>query len=119
DWGGYLTWQGWPGLHNWIDDRNEVQGEAHVRHYFDLLAGERDWERALDRERIGLVALPPEAPLAGELLGEGKQPGGRWEVGLPKGQKATADMPGGEPRVLLFARVGKRGADTMFAALGR
>src|SRR5262245_33618921 len=33
DWGGYLTWHGWPEVLNWIDDRNEVQGEKRVKEY--------------------------------------------------------------------------------------
>jgi hypothetical protein len=63
NWGGYLTWQGWPEFRNWIDDRNEVQGVEHVKEYFLIMAGEADWERKLDQARVELIVLPGDAPL--------------------------------------------------------
>jgi hypothetical protein len=47
DWGGYLTWHGWPDVLNWIDDRNEVQGEARAREYFAILKTDPDWQGKL------------------------------------------------------------------------
>jgi hypothetical protein len=68
DWGGYLTWHGWRpggrGLQNWIDDRNEVQGQAHVEEYFEILRAERGWQGRLDQARVSLVCIPPTVPLA-------------------------------------------------------
>lgn len=71
NWGGYLTWHGWqPGGHgfqNWIDDRNEVQGQGHVEEYFAILNAEPGWQAKLDRARVTIVCIPPDAPLAFRL----------------------------------------------------
>jgi hypothetical protein len=61
NWGGYLTWHGWPGVHNWIDDRNEVQGEAHVREYFSITDAEPGWREKL--AGVTLVIMHGGAPL--------------------------------------------------------
>jgi hypothetical protein len=72
DWGGYLTWHGWradgSGLQNWIDDRNEVQGQEHVEEYFGLLQAKSDWQGRLDRAGVNLVCIPPDVPLTRRLL---------------------------------------------------
>ena len=65
-WGGYLTWHGWdkqPRLLNWIDDRNEVQGRAHIQEFFALTRGEPGWRKKLDEANVGLIVLPPWTPL--------------------------------------------------------
>lgn len=69
NWGGYLTWHGWPAVRNWIDDRNEVQGEAHVRDYFTLVNAEPGWKDKLFG--VDLVALQPDAPLTRQLAEAG------------------------------------------------
>jgi hypothetical protein len=65
NWGGYLTWHGWPAFRNWIDDRNEVQGEGHVRDYFATAGAEPGWRDKL--AGVDLVAMHPEAPLSTRL----------------------------------------------------
>lgn len=72
DWGGYLTWHAWPDLLNWIDDRNEVQGEARVEEYFANLRADPGWEDRL--ARVDLVCIAPETPLAKRL----SEDRGRW-----------------------------------------
>jgi hypothetical protein len=76
DWGGYLTWHGWPGFRNWIDDRNEVQGKEHIEEYFSIVRADPGWEQKLDRAGVAFVCLHPGAPLAlclGEREGEGQR----------------------------------------------
>jgi hypothetical protein len=70
DWGGYLTWHGWRpdgGFRNWVDDRNEVQGRAHVEEYFSILETQPGWQAKLDRAGVGLVCIQAEAPLTYRL----------------------------------------------------
>ena len=67
NWGGYLTWHGWPGFLNWIDDRNEVQGQEHVKDYFALIHTEPGWQQRLREADIQLVAIHPQTPLAYRL----------------------------------------------------
>ena len=61
NWGGYLIWHGWPGMRDWIDDRNEVQGEAHIRDYFTVVEAAPGWQERL--AGADLVAVPPDIPL--------------------------------------------------------
>jgi hypothetical protein len=70
DWGGYLTWHGWPSILNWIDDRNEVQGKDRIQRYFSLLAVEPGWEQHL--ANIDWVCIDPKTPLAAKLLADPK-----------------------------------------------
>ena len=65
DWGGYLTWHGWPEILNWIDDRNEVQGEERIKRYFSILKAEPGWEKHL--ASIDFVCIDPETILAAKL----------------------------------------------------
>jgi hypothetical protein len=67
DWGGYLTWHGGPDFRNWIDDRNEVQGKEHIADYFAILATHPGWGEKLDRGRVELVCIQPDAPLTFRL----------------------------------------------------
>jgi len=66
DWGGYLTWHGWPELLNWIDDRNEVQGKERIAQYLAILRAEPGWQNHL--RNIQFVCIPPTTPLARSLL---------------------------------------------------
>lgn len=67
NWGGYITWQGWPKVRNWIDDRNEVHGQAHIEEYFAIIDARGPWREKLDRYRVALVCIPPHKPLAERL----------------------------------------------------
>jgi hypothetical protein len=61
DWGGYLTWHGWPGVLNWIDDRNEVQGQARVKEFFAIRDAEPGWEWKL--RNVDLICIESGARL--------------------------------------------------------
>jgi hypothetical protein len=63
DWGGYLTWHGWPEVRNWIDDRNEVQGKERIQDYFTILHTRPGWEQKLDHAGIDLVCVESGAEL--------------------------------------------------------
>jgi hypothetical protein len=65
NWGGYLTWHGWPGFRTWIDDRNEVQGEAHIKEFFAIRDAEPGWKEKL--KGVEIVAVRPATPLAQRL----------------------------------------------------
>ncbi len=66
NWGGYLTWHGWPAVRNWIDDRNEVQGHGHVEEYFAIAGAEPGWQQKL--AGIDIVAMHPGAPVTARLI---------------------------------------------------
>lgn len=70
DWGGYLTWHGGPDFRNWIDDRNEVQGRAHIQAYFSILGTEPGWSERLDRAGAQLICVQSNAPLTYRLTDE-------------------------------------------------
>jgi hypothetical protein len=70
NWGGYLTWKGWPRLRTWIDDRNEVQGREHCDEFFRVQQGGPGWLDVLDRQRVELVCIPPGEELAARLTEE-------------------------------------------------
>jgi hypothetical protein len=65
DWGGYLTWHGWPDVLNWIDDRNEAQGKEHVQEHFALRDAEPGWEKKI--EMFDLICIESGAALTGRL----------------------------------------------------
>jgi hypothetical protein len=67
DWGGYLTWHGWPEVRNWIDDRNEVQGKERIQEYFEVLKTHPGWEGKLDRAGVDLICIESGAALAYRL----------------------------------------------------
>ncbi len=65
DWGGYLTWKGWPRLLNWIDDRNEVQGERRIREYRSLMRAEPGWREQL--KAVDFICIKPDTLLRARL----------------------------------------------------
>ncbi len=67
NWGGWLTWHGWPRLRNWIDDRAEVQGQAHIEQWLRLMEGRPGWEQTFAEYGVELVCIPVNAPLAYQL----------------------------------------------------
>jgi hypothetical protein len=67
DWGGYVTWHGWPRVQNWIDDRNEVQGRERIEEYFRVLRAEPGWNAVLDQNRVQFVCIESASPLARSL----------------------------------------------------
>ena len=69
NWGGWLVWHGWPKVHSFIDDRNEVHGETHINEYFSIIDTQPGWEEKFTKYRFALVCIPPHKPLA-QLLAE-------------------------------------------------
>jgi hypothetical protein len=67
DWGGYLTWHGWPEVLNWVDDRNEVQGRERVEEYFSILRAAPGWEAKLAAAGVDLVCVESGASLTDRL----------------------------------------------------
>jgi hypothetical protein len=65
EWGGHITWHGWPEFLNWIDDRNEVQGTAHVQEHIDITAAKEGWQQKL--RRADWACVHPDVPLAKAL----------------------------------------------------
>jgi len=66
-WGGWLTWHGWPQVKNWIDDRNEVQGQQHIEQYFQIMQARPGWEDLLRAGGVQVACLPVAAPLTAVL----------------------------------------------------
>jgi hypothetical protein len=67
NWGGYITWRGWPKVLNWIDDRNEVHGQEHIEEYFAIVDARGPWREKLDQYEVALVCVPPYKALAERL----------------------------------------------------
>ncbi|QDU63705.1 hypothetical protein Pan216_45860 [Planctomycetes bacterium Pan216] len=68
NWGGYVTWLGWPETLNWIDDRTEVQGREHIEEYFSLANAVPGSETILDERGVEIVCFRPKTPLISRLL---------------------------------------------------
>ncbi|MDH3718151.1 MAG: hypothetical protein OES79_08520 [Planctomycetota bacterium] len=66
-WGGWLVWHGWPSVKNWIDDRNEVQGRAHIEQYLRIMQAREGWQDSLDQYAARVACLPVDSPLAERL----------------------------------------------------
>jgi hypothetical protein len=67
NWGGYLTWHGWdlnPRFKTWIDDRIDIHGQAHTEKYRAIINARPDWEELLRQDRVELLCIPPDVPLA-------------------------------------------------------
>jgi hypothetical protein len=69
NWGGWLVWHGWPKVHSFIDDRNEVHGEAHIDEYFAIIDAVPGWEERFAKYDFALVCVPPHKALAQQLSG--------------------------------------------------
>ena len=67
DWGGYLIWTLYPRYRVYIDGRIDLYGDAFVREYLRVLAGQEEWRTLFDQMGIRLVIVYPAAPLAATL----------------------------------------------------
>jgi hypothetical protein len=73
NWGGYLTWHGWPKDPRflvWIDDRNEIHGRQRTEEWRSTYNGEPGWREVLDRGGVGLVCVEVGCGLAHRLAEE-------------------------------------------------
>jgi hypothetical protein len=68
NWGGYLIWELYPQYPVFIDGRADVYGDALMDEFFSLywIRG-KDWQGLLERRRIRMIVLPPDAPLVTAL----------------------------------------------------
>jgi hypothetical protein len=76
NWGGYLTWHGWPAVRNWIDDRNEVQGKEHVKEHFQIVNAEPGWQEKL--LRADLICVELDAAVTSRLLEDAASSAPHW-----------------------------------------
>jgi hypothetical protein len=97
DWGGYLTWHGWPEVRNWIDDRNEVQGKERIQDYFSILNTEPGWAQKLDRAGVDLICVESGAALTYRLA-EDKRWKERYRDRYAVIFERRANGQGGPPR---------------------
>lgn len=63
NWGGYLIWKGWPTHRVWMDDRNEVYGQAYYEEYFAIVSTAPGWEAKLREHHVRLIAIESESIL--------------------------------------------------------
>ena len=62
-----MTWHGWPDFQVWIDDRNEVYGQAWYEEYFSVEKTKPGWEDTLTKWNPDWVIVYAERPLAYRL----------------------------------------------------
>src|SRR5262249_26502634 len=67
NWGGYLTWHGWPSFLNCIDDRNEVQGQGWIEEWDRVVSAKPGWEQFLSDGQFEVVAVQVDSPLSEAL----------------------------------------------------
>ncbi|MDT7541632.1 MAG: hypothetical protein QOE33_1536 [Acidobacteriota bacterium] len=67
-WGGYLVWKLYPERLVFIDGRADVYGDALLEEYLRAEGGEPNWRATLDKYRIGVVMIRPDAALASLLV---------------------------------------------------
>ncbi|MGB6044372.1 MAG: hypothetical protein WBF93_14535 [Pirellulales bacterium] len=69
-WGGWLIWHGWPTTKSWIDDRNEVQGEAQIERYFRIVEAREGWNGELARVGTTVACISAQSRLAEHLAND-------------------------------------------------
>jgi hypothetical protein len=87
NWGGYVLWELYPDDATFIDGRTDVFSPAVFEDYLRLWTARPGWEAAIERWDIGVVLLPPEAPLVSALLRVG------WEESFRDGQAVILLRP--------------------------
>jgi len=75
EWGDYLIYRLHPQLKVFVDGRSDFYGGEFNRKYVDLMNGQHDWEKTLERYTVQTVLLPVKAPLASTL-----KESARWRV---------------------------------------
>jgi hypothetical protein len=63
NWGGYVLWDLYPSYPTFVDGRTDVFSPRIFEDYIRLWNGRGGWEALLDQYGIGIVLLPPQAPL--------------------------------------------------------
>lgn len=72
NWGGFITWQGFPQIRPIIDDRNTLIGENFYKEFFKKLKAGADWQGYLAQLEVTHLLLQRESNLAGAILESGK-----------------------------------------------
>lgn len=67
NWGGYILWSLYPDHPTFVDGRTDVFSEQVFEDYLTFWSGAAGWPDVADRYSIGVVLLPPEAPVVRAL----------------------------------------------------
>ena len=67
-WGGYLLYRLWPDQRVFIDGQTDFYGEALTRQYEQVITLSPGWQSVFDQYAVRWVLVPPDSPLANELL---------------------------------------------------
>jgi hypothetical protein len=67
NWGGYVLWDLYPSLPSFVDGRTDVFSSEVLDDYLRLWTAAPGWETLVERYDIGVVLLPPQAPLLASL----------------------------------------------------
>lgn len=81
DWGGYILLHLWPEQKTFIESHTDVTGEA-TQQYETIITLQAGWRELFERYHITWAIIPPDWPLAQELIKQG------WETAY-RDQTAT------------------------------
>jgi hypothetical protein len=95
EWGGYLTWRGWPSFTPTIDDRPELQGPVRFAQYQALLRADPAQLSRLEQGNVEVVCIRADTPLAAHLARDPE-----WEPLQQRGSE-----PGKADNAVIFVRV--------------
>jgi hypothetical protein len=70
DWGGYILLHLWPEQKTFIESHTDVTGEATYQ-YERVITLQAGWQDVFEQYEITWAILPPDWPLAKELLEQG------------------------------------------------
>jgi hypothetical protein len=73
DWGGYILFHLWPEQKVFIESQTDVTGDA-TRKYETIVTLQAGWQKLFEQYNITWAILPPDWPLAQELIKQG------WEI---------------------------------------
>lgn len=66
-WGGYLIGRLYPAVPVYVDGREEMYGDAFLRRFLALAAGDPSWQATFDREGINAALVEQDAGIASAL----------------------------------------------------
>jgi hypothetical protein len=72
DWGGYILFHLWPGQKTFIESQTDVRGEA-TQKYERVITFQNGWQDIFGEYNITWAIIPPDWPLAKELMRQGWQ----------------------------------------------
>lgn len=73
DWGGYILFHLWPGQKTFIESQTDVRGEA-TQKYERVITLQDGWRDIFEEYNITWAIVPPNWPLAQELIRQGWKP---------------------------------------------